>query len=566
MSDKKRPDLSTYPLDYQFTVLLHKKLMGKTGSAKRRAKKYYSDQYKKTGVIPKALVLAGKGIMEGRKCSGRRSSVSENIKNRFSEMVKSSADPDDSRFIFVTQKARQVKTYHKWLEEDFGQPISLSALYHYANKENLRLYLEKDDFEDDSISKYFFNPEPVFNLIQVDGCVCQYFKIKSEDNKWTKPQVIEFFDTGSRYMFIIDWYFSESSENSVDLFTRFLLSTPFPEKQIRWRPDSAKGFLNLKRPVHELNLSYSIRPDGFYMAPDFSRIYRPKDKAHLESSHRSLHSFESRIIRKYEKKIVRTKPGYLFKSNKMKKITVTYLDITINELRDSKILEVYQKEHNEEEHNFSEGGKTIRWIPKEKLHTFLSNQETFTFDPAEVKGFMKYGFDKIKASVSKKRIITHNKQKYYVAVGAEKFSRQRSTEVYISNLGSKLLIFEYKDDGIFIGEALPQGPYEKARFVKEKMAKAILGNEVEQIADFLKTRGMTVNTVDLITRHRKGLTLAMAKRLYESNKARYDNYAGKLQHAPGKIGVALFNAFLSDCERYQRKTHVAPYATGGEIK
>ena len=52
-------------------ILLHKKLMDKKGSAKRRAKKYYTDQYKKTGVIPKPLQLAGQGIMEGRKCSGR---------------------------------------------------------------------------------------------------------------------------------------------------------------------------------------------------------------------------------------------------------------------------------------------------------------------------------------------------------------------------------------------------------------------------------------------------------------------------------------------------------------
>jgi hypothetical protein len=396
--------------------------------------------------------------------------------------------------------------------------------------------------------------------------VCQYFKIKNEDNQWVKAQVIEFFDTGSRYMFILDWYFSESSANSVDLFTRFLLCTPFPDKRIRWRPDRAQGFLNLKRPVHELNLAYSMQPGGFYMAPDFSRVATPKDKAHLESSHRSLHSFEIRIIRKFEKKIVKTQPGYIFKNQKKRKITVTYLDVTINELKDAKMLEAYRTEHNEEGHNFSEGGQTTRWVPKEKMHAFLSEHKTFNFDPTYVEGFMKYGFDKIKASVSKRRIITYNKQKYYVAVGAEKFSRQRSCDVYISDLGSKLLIFEYKDDGILIGEALCQKPYEKPRFVEEKMASAVAANEVERIAEFLKSKAMAVNTVDLIARHRKGLTLALAKQLYESNKGRYDSYAIKLQHSAGKVAVAVFNAFLSDCERYQRNEHVAPYATKGEVK
>jgi len=54
-------DISQLPLDDQFMILLHKKIMDKTGSAKRRAKKYYMDQYKKTGVIPKPLLIAGQG-------------------------------------------------------------------------------------------------------------------------------------------------------------------------------------------------------------------------------------------------------------------------------------------------------------------------------------------------------------------------------------------------------------------------------------------------------------------------------------------------------------------------
>ena len=37
MKDK---DLNRLPLDEQFVILLHKKIMNKTGSAKRRAKKY----------------------------------------------------------------------------------------------------------------------------------------------------------------------------------------------------------------------------------------------------------------------------------------------------------------------------------------------------------------------------------------------------------------------------------------------------------------------------------------------------------------------------------------------
>ena len=68
-------DISQLSLDDQFMILLHKQIMAKTGSAKRRAKKYYLDQYKKTGIIPKPLLLAAAGIMEGRRCSGRSQNV-----------------------------------------------------------------------------------------------------------------------------------------------------------------------------------------------------------------------------------------------------------------------------------------------------------------------------------------------------------------------------------------------------------------------------------------------------------------------------------------------------------
>ena len=147
-------------------------------------------------------------------------------------------------------------------------------------------------------------------------------------------------------MFVLEFYFSETSLNALDLFTRFLLDVPFPKKRIRLRPDRAKGFLNLKRPIHELNIKYSL-PDGFYLEADFTGRKSPKHKVHLESSHRSLHHFEIRIIKKFEDAIVKTEPGFCFKGNKKEPITVTCLDITIEQLRCSRMLELYRREHND---------------------------------------------------------------------------------------------------------------------------------------------------------------------------------------------------------------------------
>ncbi len=541
-------DISTLSLDDQFLILLHKKIMNKKGSAKRRAKKYYKDQYKKTGIIPKPLLLAGKGIMEGRKCSGRPRALSFDEKNRFIEMVKASCDADDPSFIYITRKARVITTYHKFLEQEFEKKMSIHALRRLARKEHLDFYLQQPDFDESQDDKGYFNPEKIFDLVQVDGCRFQYFKIKDDDGKWCKPQVIEFYDTGSRYMFILDFYFSETSQNAVDLFTRFLLSVPFPKKRIRLRPDRAKGFLNLKRPIHELNLKYSM-PDEFYMDPDFSGRRSPKHKVHLESSHRSLHHFEIRIIKKFEDRIVKTEPGFVFKGNKKEQITVTCIDITIEELRQSRMLELYQREHNDSSHRFSEAGKTQTWIPSQKLQAYLSDQKTIEFDPDHIESFIRYGFNKKKAFVSKKKTITYDKRKYTVVVGSERFNPYKSTQVKVSHYNNKLYIFEDKKDGIFLGEALCQGPSQKPASVKQKAEKRLKQNEVEQIAGYLEKQNMSVDMNILISCYQSGLTFNITKDIVDKNNTRYDQLVAKLQD-PKRGGFVKFNAFLIDYKRY----------------
>ena len=542
-------DISKLCLDDQFMILLHKKIMNKTGSAKRRAKKYYIDKYKKTGIIPKPLWLAADGIMEGRKCSGRSRALSPDVKNRFIQMVKASCDADDPHFIYITRKARAITTFHKFLQEEFQKDISIHALRRLVAQQNLNLYLKKPDFDQAPV-KGFFNPEQIFDLVQVDGCRFQYIKIRDENGKWCKPQVIEFYDTGSRYMFVLQFYFSETSKNALDLFTRFLLDGPFPKKRVRLRPDRAKGFLNLKRPIHELNIKYSL-PDGFYMQPDFTGRRSPKHKVHLESSHRSLHHFEIRIIKKFEDAIVKTEPGFCFKGNKKEQITVTCLDITIEQLRCSRMLELYRQEHNNSTHRFSEAGQTQRWVPSQKLKAYLADQQTMEFDPDHIDDFIRYGFDKRKATVSTQKTITYDKQKYTVVVGAEKFSSHKSTPVAVSQHNNKLYIFEHKDDGIFLGEALCQSPSEKPKSVVQKSEKRLKQNEVEQIAAYLQARQMSVDMKSLIACYRNGLTFNIAKAVFENNTKRYDRLVAKL-HEPDRAGFVRFNAFVIDYNRYRR--------------
>lgn len=535
-------------LDEQFLTLLHKKIMDKTGSTKRRAKKYYMDKYKKTGIIPKPLILAGQGIMEGRKCSGRQRVLSNEIKERFINMVKGSCDQNNPAFIFITQKARKITIYHKFLEEEFQQKISIHALRRLVSENHLDFLLNQPDFNENDENKGFFNPEEVFNLVQVDGCRFQYLKIKDENDVFRKPQVIEFYDTGSRYMFVLESYFSESSFNAVELFRNFLLSVPFPQKKIRIRPDRASGFLNLRRPIRELNIKYSL-PDKFYLDPDFSRVRSPKDKVHLESSHRSLHNFEISIIKKFEKKIVKLVPGYAYKGNKKVKVTITYLDITLEELRQSKLIEKYRSEHNEQTHRFSEEGKVQVWIPQEKFKRYMSSQQTIIFDPINLDELLKYGFEKKPATVNKDKTIVSNKRKYVVVVGAEKFSSYKSTKVKISEYDSKLYIFENKKDGICLGEAVCQEKSKKPETVLKKKEERLKKNEIELISDFLVKKNMCINMKSLIAYYKRGLDLNMTKTIFEKNMKRYDGLVVNLKDQT-KSGLVIFNAFLMDCSRY----------------
>ncbi len=549
-------------LDDCFNLLLHKKLMNKKGSALRQAKKYYKDQYRKTGIIPEPLLLAEKGIMEGRRCSGRPRSLDDETRKRFIAMVEASCDPANPEFIFVTRKARTIKNYHHWLQEELNRTISISALQRSVKRDNLQQYLTRPDFDDDLPSNHCFQPVPVFDLIQMDGCKFHYLKIRDDNGHWQKPQVIEFFDTGSRYMFVLDLFFSESSLNAVDLFTQFLLSTSFPQKTFRIRPDNAKGFLNLKRAISALNLAHSV-PNGFYMDVDFARIHAPKDKAHLESSHRSLHHFEIRIIKAFEDRIFKTVPGYISQRGKKEKITVTCLDISLHELRASSLMQDYCHQHNSAKHYFSENGKISTWIPEQKLARFFKTQENaLTFSSQQVKQYMKYGLRKTPATVSTKKTIRCDNRIYHVTVGADAFGSHKSTPVKISRYHDKLFIFEPTYNGILLGEAMPMVPPEHP--VKSPAAHIEKG-ELEQIISFLEQQDMTVDLPVLIDAYHKGLSLEKAQNIYNHHKNRYMTYRKKIKQPDHVIGMAVFNAFILDCQAHHRKMNVAPYAIHGDV-
>jgi hypothetical protein len=336
------------------------------------------------------------------------------------------------------------------------------------------------------------------------------------------------------------------------------LSVEFPRRTVRFRPDGSGGFKNLKRVIKELNLRYST-PGGFFMKPDFARPGKAKDKPHLESSHRALHNFEARVLKRYEDRIARHVPGFSFKCGKKVATTATCVDIDIERLRSDRFFEVYRMERNRDVHHFSEEGKTVSWVPEKMLGQYLENADTFAFDPETIRGLAKYGYKKVNATVSKKRTLVYGKREYHVASGAENFGAAKSTPVSIScSESGKLFIFERAPDGVFLGEALPRKPFRKpVEPVPEE-------NETERIARFLQSKGMAVDLKEISACREKGLNLETAIRVHEINKKRYEMYEAKIRMPRQAKAKAIFDAFLLDCDRRLRRSDVAPYAAFDE--
>jgi hypothetical protein len=133
--------------------------------------------------------------------------------------------------------------------------------------------------------------------------------------------------------------------------------------------------------------------------------------------------------------------------------------------------------------------------------------------------------------------------------------------VQISQYNDKLFIFEPTPNGILLGEALAQKPYEKPTKPSDCDPEP---NELELMTTFLEQHGMVVGRPALLECHLKGLNHLMTKKVFQLNQNRYRAYMKKIRQPQKRKGEALFNAFLLDCQNHLRRIHIAPYASHGE--
>ncbi|TAN71579.1 MAG: hypothetical protein EPN17_00815 [Methylobacter sp.] len=533
-----------------FETLLHRKVCDKKKSTQRSLKAYYRKQYAETGEIPASLTVA-----EGRRFAGKKSTLDQAIQNRFIDMVMKSADPTDI-FNYYTKGTRKVTVFHPQLEKEFGRKISIQQLYTVVRSCNLKRFLDMADDEEDSQKlPSFFKAEPVGKIVQMDGVEADYIEILV-DGKWRKPIWIEFFDLGSRKLLAMHAYLSESNENSVDIFTRFLMDNVFAHQQMNIRPDNAKGFLNLKRPIKELNNRYAI-PNGFTFVDDFARAGTPKDKAHLESSHRAFHSYEGTIVKHFKDQIDSQYKKQKKTGNQLKTVTVTRLNISLDELNNSGITADYMRQHNLNKHRFSEDGVQRSWVPDDRWNAHLAANQTFKFKQEDIELCRRYGYTKAAATISKDGTITYQKRKYSVANQAL-WSRHSSTKVKVSLIDDHLAIFRDSDEGVYLGDALALvAPVKSEKLLAKEKAKVVkihTDNEFFTIVAELKRVGMIVNEDRLKQMLADGLTYEAISQLLVD---KYERYSQK----PGTI--VPFNLFASDVKEWlgeNKGKKLIPYA------
>jgi len=549
-------DLEHFPDDKKFEALLHRKVIGKTNSQRTSMKKYYRDYYKEKKIIPQGLYY-----QDARSLSGRKSTLPKIIENCFIEMVRKSASDDVNSPDFITKNLRTVVNFHRRLEDKFGE-ININVLYNLVHRHALKKFLDKPDYKDEEVDEIIdcFDDIEVFDKVQIDGCVFNYVEIKDQNGNWRRPIVIEFLDTGSRYMFEMGIYFSESNETSVDAFFKFLKSTEFPQKKIQIRPDNSNGFLNLKRPIKEINLKYSL-PDNFFFSADFAKKRNPKGKAHLESSHRRLHGFEDYIMDKLPKnKLIKRIPGTKInkKTGKREIITISRFDITIEQLRETKLIQCYMDEHNEKYRTFSVSGRQKKWAPKVKFESYISKVATFTFDESHIGNCLKYGYRKHNATVAPSGRIRFNKCDYQVIEG-KFYGGTKKVSVKVSMYENMLYIFGVEKDGVYIGEAMLISDTEKPKRTKKAIESRLKKSKFEQLVIYLERKGMTIKNKELerlIKLYKQGLNIDVAVQIVSKHKKTYDNYLKNQEFKSLHVGSILSNLFFAHYEKYKKNEKI----------
>jgi hypothetical protein len=460
----------------------------------------YKKHYEKTGEIHDAVL--------GIETRGLETSLPHEIVVRLGEMLTNSIDPTHPEF--RKKRQRELTQFHLSLEREFNQAINIQKIY-YLVRTNRRWkrILKTTDAEliNNAVIKppSFFTPEDPGSLVFLDG-VFGKFTINGEDGKPFRPSFLNIQDFGSRKILAGYFYTGETSANAVDIFIRFLISSPFVAKKMRFTPDQAGAFLNLKRVIPEINRLPQVRNSSFILVDDYAPPGTPKAKAPLESSHRAFQSYGAQIIQILvdafpDREVVTYKAKQKKIGNRMEEELFPHLNVSLEELNTTKdpltgltIGQSYLKWHNERIHRFTEGEKVgVRWIPDSRWNPYLKahSDNLIELHEQDLKICRLYGYDKEVRSITTDGIITINSTRYYVD-DETIWNKQASTKVVVSIINDvQLAIFENDKEGCFLtcasilNETLKSEKainYEKAKDIKREN-KGLQANILKALTD-----------------------------------------------------------------------------------
>jgi hypothetical protein len=265
-------------------------------------------------------------------------------------------------------------------------------------------------------------------------------------------------DTGSRYKLAAHAYYSESNATALDLMKKVFTNNKFPMGSsetkfiIEHKPDNNKGFLNLeflemfcaKHWAHKYRFQFYFKPA------------KPGDhqgKAAIEGGNNAVHSdLAYDIVTHFNDKKAEHWEKQSQKNGGNRMVMVTRLNITLDELNQSGVIQQWCNRINREKRDFREDGITVRFAPVTRWQEMINNPpggDTFTLSGEDLIELEKFGMVKESAKVSNKRqvkgVIRYQTQDYKVT-DSTLFS-SAMTDVRISKLtDGRLAVFNSSDD------------------------------------------------------------------------------------------------------------------------
>ena len=456
---------STVLTAYFATVYIHESIRAEWNALTNNAQRSeFAQKHHLVGTIPSRLKAEG----NPKSITGRKSTVPPEAVEWIIKKVHDWAD--DNAEVLTATRRRTDFLLKTLLKKHLGIVLSEKQVFTIVKNHNLRQLMDKPQGtagKKVGKKKGTYPRLPVNNLWLMDGCVPELLYIRGANGNYTKLTCIGIEDVGSRKLLGFREYYSESGSSSVNLFKQVMTENQFkkgtsePQGLISptLRPDKGSGFMtSMGACAFAIGKAYA---EKYHFSIDFKEANAgsPTEKAHLESSWKSVHSTYVGLVQDYFTllgKVDKTPIVSNFKRGI--EMSALYLDITLEELRASCIGGEFMRLMNSRKRTFTEDNKTIDFVPDHRWARYLAGlnnddqimppppDAVFSADDEAMEILNVFGYAKHDANVKPDMTI-----QYKVGYNVPRdlgFSVTRSTPVRVSEMPDgtgRLAIFTAKE-------------------------------------------------------------------------------------------------------------------------